>query len=222
MPDRRHFLGTLAAAGAASLIDVPAAAAGTPGPAAAPLRQQKWDLSWLEQVKAKSHKQVWDIGVLDMGGVSPLHFPFFWLNAHHDVYGSTDAQLGAVVGIAGNAFPMDFKDALWAKYPLGETWKVMDPKTNAAAKRNVFADATLTGPEAQWTVQALQKRGVIFWMCNNALTIVSGKMADATKQSHDAVYAEFKAALLPGVKLVPSHTMMLTACQEHGCSYQRA
>ena len=161
------------------------------------------------------------MGTLDTGGVSPLHFPFFWLNAQHEVYGSTDAQLGAVVGIAGNAFPMAFKDTIWAKYPLGEHWKVMDPKTNAASKRNVFADPAETGLGANFTVQALQKRGVIFWMCNNALTIVSGMMADATKQPHDAVYNEFKAGLLPGVKLVLSHTMMLTACQEHGCAYQR-
>jgi intracellular sulfur oxidation DsrE/DsrF family protein len=216
MTDRRQFLGTLAAAGAASLI-----APGVASAAPAALRQQKWDLSWLDAVKAKAHKQVWDMGVLDMNGVSPLHFPFFWLAAHNEVYaGMTDAKLGAVVGIAGNAFPMNFKDAIWAKYPLGENWKVMDPATKAPSKKNVFTSST-DAMAAQWTVPALQKRGVIFWMCNNALTIVSGMMADATKQKHDAVYAEFKAGLLDGVKLVPSHTMMLTAAQEHGCAYQR-
>ncbi|MGH7594662.1 MAG: hypothetical protein ACRELE_12545, partial [Gemmatimonadales bacterium] len=103
----------------------------------------------------------------------------------------------------------------------GENWKVMDASSKAPAKHNVYADPATTGMPAQWTVSALQKRGVTFWMCNNALTIVSGMMADATQQPHDAVYNEFKAGLLPGVKLVPSHTMMLTACQERGCAYQR-
>ena len=97
----------------------------------------------------------------------------------------------------------------------------MDPKTNAASKRNVFADPTDTGMGAAFMVAALQKRGAIFWMCNNALTLISGMMADNTKQPKDAVYNEFKAGLLPGVKLVVSHTMMLGACQEHGCTYQR-
>jgi intracellular sulfur oxidation DsrE/DsrF family protein len=218
MPDRRQFLGTLAAAGAASLA-VPSVLSATPPLMTA--AQQKWDLTWLQAVKAKAHKQVYDMGVLDLNGVSPLHFPFFWLAAHNEVYpGMTDAKLGAIVGIAGNAFPMNFKDAIWAKYPLGENWKVMDPATEAPSKRNVFTSST-DAMAAQWTVPVLQQRGVIFWMCNNALTIVSGMMADATKQKHDAVYAEFKAGLLDGVKLVPSHTMMLTAAQEHGCAYQR-
>ena len=219
MPDRRQFLGTLAAAGAASLV-VPSVVSASP-----PLlvqAQQKWDLTWLEAVKAKAHKQVFDIGTLETGPVSPLHFAHFWLNAHNEVYpGTTDAKLGAVIGIAGNGFPINFKDSIWAKYPLGEQWKVIDPDTKASSKRNTFANAKETGLPANWTVQKLQSRGVIFWMCNNALQLVSGMMAEATKQKADVVYAEFKAGLLPGVKLVPSHTMMLTACQEHGCTYQR-
>ena len=216
MSDRRQFLGTLAAAGAASLIN-PAVATASP---IAPL-QQKWDMTWLDTVKAKAHKQVYDMGVLDTGGVSPLHFPHFWMNANKEVYGSTDAQQTAIVGIAGNAFPMAFKDAMWAKYPFGEHWKVDDPKTKAPSKRNVFNDPTDTSMFAAFMVAALQKRGVIFWMCNNALTLISGSFADATKQTHDAVYNEMKANLIPGTKLVVSHTMMLGACQEHGCSYQR-
>ena len=219
MPDRRQFLGTLAAAGVASLAVPPIVGASPPSLASA--THEKWDLTWLDAVKAKAHKQVYDMGVLDMNGISPLHFPFFWLNAHNEVYpGMTDAKLAAIVGIAGNAFPMNFTDAIWAKYPFGEGWKVMDPATNTPSKKNVFASSP-DAMAAQWTVPALQKRGVIFWMCNTALTIVSGKMADATNQKHEAVYAEFKAGLLPRVKLVPSHTMMLTAAQEHGCAYQR-
>ena len=216
MTDRRQFLGTLATAGAATLVS-PGVASASP----AAIRQQKWDMTWLAAVKAKAHKQVYDMGTLDTGGVSPLHFAHFWLEANKEVYGSTDAQMAAIVGIAGNAFPMAFKDAMWAKYPLGEHWKVDDPKTKAASKRNVFADPNETGMFAAFTVQALQKRGVIVWMCNNALTLISGTMADNTKQQHDVVYNEFKAGLLPGVKLVVSHTMMLTACQENGCAYQR-
>src|ERR1019366_3027049 len=204
MPDRRQFLGTLAAGGAASLAAPSILAASPTSSTATP--PEKWDLTWLEAVKAKAHKQVFDMGVLDLNGVSPLHFPFFWLAAHNEVYpGMTDAKLAAVVGIAGNAFPINFQDAIWAKYPLGENWKVMDAATKGPSRKNVFTSST-DAMAVQWTVPALQKRGVIFWMCNNALTIVSGIMADATKQKHNAVYAEFKAGLLDGVKLVPSHT----------------
>jgi hypothetical protein len=216
MSDRRQFLGAIAAAGAASLVN-PGDVSATPSA----FRQQKWDMTWLAAVKAKAHKQVYDMGTLDTGGVTPLHFPHFWMEANKEVYGSTDAQMTAIVGIAGNAFPMAFKDALWAKYPLGEHWKVDDPKTKVASKRNVFADPAETGMTAPFMIAALQKRGVIVWMCNNALSLVSGMMADNTKQKHDVVYNEFKAGLLPGVKVVVSHTMMLGACQENGCSYQR-
>jgi hypothetical protein len=219
MPNRRSFLGTLAAAGVAS-IGAPSGPLLASAPAVSPAVRRKWDLSWLEAVKAKKHKQVFDLGTME-GTFSPLHFGHFWYEAHKEVSGLPDTQMVVIFGIAGNDFPINFTDAIWAKYNLGEAWKVTDPKTNAPAKRNIFADPAETGMTAAWTVQALQKRGAIFWMCNNALTVVSGMLAGATKQEQPAVYAELKAGLLPGVKLVPSHTMMLGMCQEIGCSYQR-
>ena len=42
-----------------------------------------------------------------------------------------------------------------------------------------------------------------------------------TKQPFDTVRAELIAGLLPGVKLIPAHTMLIGLSQEHGCSYQR-
>jgi hypothetical protein len=42
-----------------------------------------------------------------------------------------------------------------------------------------------------------------------------------TKQTFEAVRAELVAGLLPGVKLIPAHTMLIGLAQEHGCTYEK-
>lgn len=65
------------------------------------------------------------------------------------------------------------------------------------------------------------KRGTIFWQCNNALNGVVQMLADAMKLEVPAVRAELVAGLMPGVHLVPAHTMALGLVQERGCTYEK-
>jgi hypothetical protein len=211
MSSRRRFFGALAG----SLAALPATLRATPRRAP---RSDEWDLRWLDDLKGV-HKQVFDVGPVQDG---LLHVVMNWLNAHNEVYGLRDNQLNAVVGLASRGFPANANDALWAKYHIGEYNKITDPETGEWAMRNVMVHVPADAPPMVrgMTVPALVARGVIFWQCDNALHGIAAAIADATRQAPDMVYAELRANLLPHVKLVPAHTMLVGLCQEHGCTYE--
>lgn len=194
---RRTFVATVTAASGLAAIGPDLAL----GQGTAP-----WDLTWLDHMRGR-HKQVFDLGTID----DPLVMVKNYLDAHRDVYRLEFPQINTVVGIAGKAFPINFSDAVWAKYTLGERWSVKDPAGGGWATRNVFAaDAT-----------ALRARGTIFWQCNNALNRITRELATAVGAPLEAVRGEIVAGLLPGVHLVPAHTMAIGLAQERGCTYQR-
>ena len=213
---RRSFLRVLSAAGGAAAL-WPVEAQAPQGPSAQPLPpNEQWDLAWLDQLRGK-HKQVFDMGVPDLQGVAN------YLRAFREVYQLEHPQVNAVVGIAYKAYPINAADALWAKYELGSRWQIKDPVTGQPATRNVFVDPAAGATEVvrEASVRALRARGAIFWMCNNALNTVVGELSHATNQQFDAVRAELIAGLLPGVKLIPAHAMLIGLSQQHGCAYQK-
>jgi hypothetical protein len=182
--------------------------------ASRPVRDD-WDLRWLSELNGV-HKQVFDFGKLDTG---LLHVVRNWLNAHNEVYGLADDRLDAIVGLASKGFPANAADPLWEKYPIGERYQIKDPATGTWAKRNVMVHVP-DDPELQsYSIPTMVRRGVIFWMCNNALHGVARKMAGPGGDAA-AIYADFRANMLPHVKVVPAHTMLLGLCQERGCTYQ--
>ncbi len=184
-----------------------------------------WDLSWLDGMKGK-HKQVFDFGNRDLseddpaGGSSSLRVPRNYLNAHKEVFGLEHPDINTIVGIASHAFPINVTDAIWLKYSLGEQWKIKDSKTGTWAVRNVFADPAMPMGERGVSVQALRARGTIFWQCNNALNGVVQRLAPVVKMEPAAVREELIGGFLPGVKLIPAHTMVLGLAQERGFSYE--
>ena len=171
---------------------------------------QGWDMSWLDGLTGK-HKQVFDLMDFESG----LRVVMNWLDAWEKVYGLKHPEINAVVGIARAAFPINASDELYRKFPIGEMWKVNDPDTGKPAQRNIFLDG------GNDRVRPLQARGMKIWMCNNALMNIAGRFGDAVKRPQPEVYAELRAGLLPGVILVPAHTMLLGMCQERGCTYER-
>ena len=214
--NRRSFLGVLSALGGAAVfrpIDANASVAHTPRSLAA---SEEWDLSWLDQLQGK-HKQVFDMGVPE------LKSPANYLRAFREVYQLEHPQVNGVVGIAYAAFPINARDALWAKYELGARWKIDDYLTGKPATRNVFLEPRADAPEnvREASIRKLQARGAIFWQCNNALNRIVDELSIATKQSFDAVRAELIAGFVPGVKLIPAHTMLIGLAQERGCTYEK-
>jgi len=226
MSTRRSAISRLGALSAALALSPARAFAAGSSEAPRDRAIDEWDLSWLDDLKGR-HKQVFDCGSLDED-LPPTHVITNWLNAHRDVFGLEHPQVDTIAGIAFSAFPLNASDALWKKYGLGELWNLHDPATGEWALRHIFyeppPDAPATGEArrfAEMTVKALQARGTIFWQCNNALFGIAAMLSERTGQEWEPVYNELKGGLVPGVRLVPAHTMLIGLAQERGCTYEK-
>lgn len=89
-------------------------------------------------------------------------------------------------------------------------FKVTDDKTKAPVVRNAFykpaaGDFQVPGIGAVAIgINELQDSGVMFCAGNMALTVYSAAAAQMMNMKHEDVYNEWKAAVLPGIQVVPS------------------
>ena len=210
---RRGFLGTLAAAAAAGFASL------------TPLRLEAQPRSgstsgvdaafetWLNRITGK-HKMVFDAP--EVNGGMPVIWPRVWLNGNNENYGTKDTDNSGVVILRHAAIPLAMKDELWAKYKLGEAFSIKEGET--AATRNIFAKV-MPLPLPGTGVEALLASGVQFGVCNVALTIYSGMVAQKMGMDGAAVKADWVAGLIPGCQVVPSGVLAVSRTQEKGCGY---
>jgi len=174
-----------------------------------------WSEAWLDKITGK-HKQLFD--AVEINGGFAMVFAANFLNLYHEAYGLTDKDVTAVVGLRHMAMPMALPDAMWAKYKIGETFKIMDPVTNAPAVRNPYTHADgVKFPGSD--IPTLTNRGVIFTVCNVALTVLSGMAAKGAGATADAAKQEWTQNVLPGMTIVPVGVLAVNKAQEHGCTY---
>lgn len=212
MTDRRSFLASLAAAPVAVRTGLTTTVPGDSGEtllatAVSSAAEGPWDFSWIDKLNG-TYRQVFDCGE---ASDDPLRIVKNYLNGFRDVMGLEHPIVNAVVGIAGRSFPINANDALWAKYKLAERWRVPPGPDGKPPVTNVYAEAAAE----------LKARGAVFWMCNNALNRIVGMFAADTGRPVDEVRAELVAGLMPGVVLVPAHTMLLGMVQHRGCAYEK-
>jgi intracellular sulfur oxidation DsrE/DsrF family protein len=198
-------------------VGVPLVAHAAPSGPTAGGRQQHgpWNDSWLDKITGK-HKQFFD--AVTTNESFPLAFAANFLNLNHEAYALEDKDLTAIVGLRHFAMPMALPDELWEKYKIGEALQIKDPATGGPATRNPFIYANgvaLPGSD----IPTLAKRGVIFTVCNVALTVLSGNFANNAGVSKAAAKAEWTQKLLPNMTLVPVGVMAVNLAQEHGCTY---
>ena len=208
---RRGFLGSVAAAAAAVGIGelIPRRLAAQPGDTA----KDAAYAAWLNRITGK-HKMVFDAP--EPNGGMPVVWPRVWLNTTNDNYATTDAQNSAAVVIRHGAIGFALQDAAWAKYKLGEVFKINDG--TAPAVRNTWIKA-LPLPLPGTGLEALLAAGVLFGACNVALTVYSGVVAQSMGLDAAAVKADWVANLIPGIQLVPSGVLAVSGAQEKGCGY---
>ena len=211
---RRGFLGRLAATAAAGVAGLtplrleaqPARSDAVPG--ADPSFE-----TWLNRINGK-HKMIFDAP--EVNGGMPVIWPRVWLNGNNENYATKDADNSAVVVLRHSAIPIAMQDAVWAKYKLGEVFSIKEGE--APATRNIFADV-MPLPLPGTGLKALLASGVQVGCCNVALTVYSGMVAQKMGMDAAAVKAEWVAALLPGVQVVPSGVLAVARSQEKGCVY---
>jgi hypothetical protein len=217
----------VAAAPAPSGAPKPEAAASDSAGHPAPAAHHTWDLSWADHIAGGSgHKQVFDAPDIAEGTV--LHQARMFFVNYKDIYNTPDTDLRAVLVIRHRAIPLVLGDAVWAHYSFigKKTTKLKDPTTGDWTQRNPFLNAkdsdkyALIWPDGG--LDSLIRRGAIVLACNLAFTGYAAQIATRTKQDKDVVFAEFKAALVPGVTLVPSGVFGVIRAEQAGCAYIRA
>jgi intracellular sulfur oxidation DsrE/DsrF family protein len=115
---------------------------------------------------------------------------------------------------------MALGNTIWAKYKVGEAFKIIDPETNAPAVKNPFLHpkpGVLLGDEV--AVDRLLASGVIIGACDIALHGQSKRLASNAGVSADDAAKEWAANIVPGITIVPSGVWGLNRAQEAGCTY---
>jgi intracellular sulfur oxidation DsrE/DsrF family protein len=175
---------------------------------------------WLEGLKAK-HRQFFDAP--SPGGGIPLVHVMNYYDTYNKAFGVKDADIDAVLTFYGATTFHGLSDAAWAKYRLGEFLETIDPATGQPATSNPWRAAPvilgMTLPPA--SIEALQKRGATFILCNNALQIFAGMLAAKRGLDSKVVYEDLKANILPGVELVPAMVIAVEQAARAGLSYHR-
>jgi intracellular sulfur oxidation DsrE/DsrF family protein len=172
---------------------------------------------WLDKITGK-HRQFFD-GVTVNDGFS-LGFALNFLNSNNEASKIPDSALTAVVGLRHFAAPLAFSDVIWAKYKVGEFLKLADPGTKQPLARNMYFRAhagELMLPDM--SIDKLQARGVLFTVCNVALTVLSSLTAQSAGVTPEVAKQEWTAGLIPGMYIVPSGVWAVNRAQEKGCTY---
>jgi intracellular sulfur oxidation DsrE/DsrF family protein len=139
--------------------------------------------------------------------------------------GTPEKENNSVVVLRHNGVPYALEDRLWAKYKLGEAFDIKDHLTGQPATRNPFwqpkaGEFKIPGIGAVAIgINELQASGVIFCVCDMALTVNSYRIAGKMNIDGAELKKEFVAGILPAINLVPSGIWAIGRAQEHGCGY---
>jgi intracellular sulfur oxidation DsrE/DsrF family protein len=176
---------------------------------------------WFARIKGK-HKIIFD--VTQPHELFPFSMPRTFLLANEKT-GTPPDECGVVVVLRHKATVYALGNALWEKYKFGEMFKINDADDKLPATQNPFWEPKpgtyTTGSlgDLHIGINELQASGVMFCVCDLALTTFSAKIAEKTKVTADEVKKELMASLLPGIQPAPSGLWAVGRAQEHGCGY---
>ncbi len=177
--------------------------------------------AWFGQIKGK-HRIIFD--ATHPEGLMPFAWPRIFLITNGKT-GSLPKDCSVVVVLRHSAIPFAFDSSLWKKYKFGESFKINDPATKAPAERNAFwqpakGDFSVPGlGEVPLGINELQADGVLFCVCDMAITTHTAAMAAELKVDAAELKKEWLAAVLPGIMVAPSGVWAVGRAQEHGCAY---
>ncbi len=176
--------------------------------------------AWLKGLTAQ-HRQLFD-SPAPAGGIPLVHVMNYY-DTYNTAYGVKDADVDAVLTFYGATTFYALDDAAWAKYRLGEFLETNDPATGKPATANPWRTAPralgMSLPSA--SIEALHARGATFIVCNNALQIFAGLLANTRGLDAKVVYDELRTHILPSVHLVPAMVVAVEQATRAGLSYHR-
>jgi intracellular sulfur oxidation DsrE/DsrF family protein len=176
---------------------------------------------WFNQVKGK-HRIVFDVP--HPNEIFPFAWPRIFL-ATNAATGTAEKDCSIVVVLRHMAIAYAMEDRLWSKYKFGETFKADDPKTKKPSTRNPFwkpaqGDFNIPGVGVvPIGINELQASGVLFCVCDMALTVYSAAVAQAMNLDAAEVKKDWVSGILPNVQIMPAGIWAINRAQEHGCTY---
>lgn len=219
--ERRDFLRQVATGAAAvsfAMISSPIPLSASPLPYT--LDNEDPD-AWFNKLKGK-HKIVFD--VTQPNGIMPFAWSRVFLLTNSKT-GTPEKESNVVVILRHDGIPYAMENRLWEKYKFGEMFKIDDATTKAPAVRNSFwqpkpGDFKVPGlGEVAIGINELQDSGVMFCVCDMALTVFSAVAAQGMNKDAAEVKKDWIAGILPGIQVVPSGVWAVGRAQEHGCAY---
>jgi intracellular sulfur oxidation DsrE/DsrF family protein len=203
---RRSFLSRLAAAGTAlaGVVALPSMSSAQSSGSRGPTHPAD---AWLDDLTGQ-HKNIYDCTTVENG---PMGFAFArnFLTANTGpIYQLKDADINVIVCVRHLASVFGFNDAMWSKYKLGESQKVMEGGVPAA--KNAHAN----------TANDLAKRGVIVAVCGMATSRIARTVAGEAGMSAADVEADLRANLVtPTARVVAAGVIVTNRAQEKGFAY---
>lgn len=177
--------------------------------------------AWFNQIKGK-HRVVFD--ATQPHGVFPFAWPRVFLMTN-GITGTSEKDCSVVVVLRHDAIPYAFEDRLWAAYKFGEVFKAEDPVTKAPSVRNPFwntkpGDFKVPGlGEVAIGINELKASGVMFCVCDAAITVYSAAVAGGMQKDPAEVKKDWMSGMIPGIQVVPSGVWAIGRAQEKGCGY---
>ena len=165
--------------------------------------------NWPGTLKGR-HRQVFDIYDINEG--FPLGFTNNFL--------APNASATAVMVFRHKGLPFAVGSAIWAKYKIGESFKIIDPETRAPAVKNPWLQpkpGVLGNPDA--ALDRLLAKGTVVGACAVALRGQSRRLAGNAGVTPEEALKDWTANLIPGVTVLPSGTWAVNRAQEAGCTY---
>ncbi len=163
--------------------------------------------AWLDDLKG-IHKNIYDCTTGENG---PLGWAFarnFFIANTGPIYQLKDPDVTVIVSVRHLATGFGFSDAMWAKYPLGEVFKVNDG-----------ASPAVKNPQAAASTE-LAARGAIVTVCSMATTKFAGQIAAKTGLKAADVEADLKANLVTAsARMVAAGVIITNRAQERGFTY---
>ncbi len=214
---RRHFLGTLLASASVGVagLTLPLQFGFAKDPASPSPDNSDFE-QWLGKISGK-HRQVFDAPGSNSG------LPLAWARVFlmtNQAAGADEKDVTAVVVLRHEAIALGLDNQVWQKYNFSKVFKVTDLVTKAVLTRNPFWEPKEGAlPIPGMSIDQLQKSGVLFGMCDMALTVMSQMVAGKMKKDAAEVKKDWVSGVFPGIQIVPSGVLAVNRAQEHGCTY---
>jgi len=163
--------------------------------------------AWLDELKGQ-HKNIYDCVSVE-NGPSGWTFARNFLTANTGpIYQLKDSDINAIVSVRHLASVYGFNDAMWTKYKLGESQKVMEG--GVAATKN---------PQTRVATD-LANRGVIVTVCGLATSRIARTVAGEMGLTAADVEADLRANLVTSTaRVVAAGVIATNRAQEKGFAY---